>query len=115
MAEKPRVPQKKGLCVLIKIIDKWNGFHFAMKWISLTCDSANFCLILLSDKKSKRKSPVGGGEEEERGPVITQDSKTDTQTSNVIINRNTTNWEFITCTNQQSYSMSMISYNHYCL
>ena len=47
--------------------------------------------MLLSEKKSKRKSPVGGGEEEEKGPVITQDSKTDTQTGNVIKNRNTTN------------------------
>lgn len=73
--------------------------------------------MLLSEKKSKRKSPVGGGEEEEKGPVITQDSKTDTQTGNVIINRNTANWEFLTCTNQRSYSMSMISYmyNQYCL
>lgn len=71
--------------------------------------------MLLSDKKSKRKSPVGGGEEEEKGPVFTQDSKTDTQTGNVIINRNTTNWEFLTRTNQRSYSMSMISYNQYCL
>ena len=115
MAEKPRAPQKKGLCVLIQIIDKWNGFHFAMKWISLTCVSPICLKMLLSDKKSKRKSPVGGGEEEEKGPVITQDSKTDTQTGNVIINRNTTNWEFLTCTNQRSYSMSMISYNQYCL
>ena len=56
--------------------------------------------MLLSDKKSKRKSPVGGGEEEEKGPVITQGSKTDTQTGNVIINRNTANWEFLTCTNR---------------